>query len=167
MPRTIITSADLQGAIMLRSQPIGDSEAIRELGVGPLEESESERSLQNVSGNVPDSYLDKLIKYIPSEVVALYLSLDAICRSAPTEGWLRWPILILGVVMTPLYLWRVQSVTKIIQLVVSTLSFVVWTVALGGPFIELSWYKPIYGALLLPIFTFLVPLIDPGKNRLQ
>jgi hypothetical protein len=62
--------------------------------------------------------------------------------------------------MTPLYLFFVQKVKKAKQLILSTLSFAVWVFALGGPFTLLSWYDPLYGALLLPVFTFTISLFQ-------
>jgi len=55
--------------------------------------------------------------------------------------------------LTPLYLWRVQKILKIQQHVISLLSFIIWVFALGGPFAMYSWYNPVYGEILLPVFT--------------
>jgi hypothetical protein len=56
---------------------------------------------------------------------------------------------------------KITKVGDLLQLGISTIAFVVWVFALGGPFATVSWYQPIYGALLLPIFTFFVPMILP------
>ena len=34
--------------------------------------------------------------------------------------------------------------------------------ALGGPFAFLPWYQAVYGAVLLPLFTFIVGIIIPN-----
>ena len=168
MPRTIITKGDIQEARAAAGESsLDEVDDGAPIGVAKPRESSRRSAAKTALEITPDSYRDKLVKYIPAEVVALYLTLDVICRSNPTEGGLRWIILIFGCVVTPLYLWRIQRVRKPIQLVVSTAAFVVWTFALGGPFVSLSWYKAIYGALLLPMFTFLVPLIDPGNEPNQ
>jgi len=57
-----------------------------------------------------------------------------------------------------LYLWRLQKVMKIQQHIISLLSFVVWAFALGGPFALCAWYNPVYGSILLPVFTLLVSI---------
>jgi hypothetical protein len=36
--------------------------------------------------------------------------------------------------LTPLYLWRVSNVTNVPQIIVTTISYVVWVYTLGGPF---------------------------------
>jgi len=165
MARTIITKGDIAKAARIEAEISEESEDSVPIGAATFRESSGRQSLKSRTELTPDTYRDKLLKYIPAEVVALYLTLDLIWRStSEAEAWLRWLILIFGLVATPLYLWRIQRVRKWIQLLVSTVAFLVWTFALGGPFVSLSWYKAIYGALLLPMFTFLVPLIDPGNE---
>ncbi len=116
----------------------------------------------------PDSYISKLVKYIPSEVIALYLTLDSIIRSSeqaePIYHLLYWGILGFGLLVTPLYLHRIQKVKNLCQLLISTIAFAVWVIAIGGPFVNLDWYKPIYGAILLPTVTFLIPLFSPDRE---
>ncbi len=110
----------------------------------------------------PDDYLTKLIKYIPSEIIALYITLFGIATTAKTEipfELITWLIFLIGVIGTLLYLWRIAKVTNWLQLSISTISFVIWAFALGGPFANLSWYHPVYGALILPVYTFFIPIV--------
>jgi len=109
----------------------------------------------------PDDYLNKIIKYIPSEVVALYITLYGVALAAKNGipfGLITWLIFVVGVLGTVLYLWRIAKVNDRSQLLISTGAFVVWVFALGGPFSDLSWYHAVYGALLLPIYTFFIPI---------
>jgi len=113
----------------------------------------------------PDDYTDRLLKYIPAESVALYLTLQGIILSGAGEApnlntWL-WFILVIGLISTVLYQWRVLKIGKVVQLAVSTVAFGVWVFALGGAFASLSWYEPFIGSLTLVIFTFFAPLISP------
>lgn len=112
----------------------------------------------------PDDYKQKLYKYIPTEVIALYLTFDTLLRAAGEgKGFLPWLVCGFCFLATPLYLWRVAGVKRISQLAVSTLAYAVWAFALGGPFSALAWYKPIYGGILLPAYTFLIPVFGPGQ----
>ena len=77
--------------------------------------------------------------------------------------WL-WFAFGIGIICTPLYLWRVQQVSKRVQLAVSTAAFGVWVFALGGAFASLSWYEPFLGSMMLVVFTFFVPLISPDVS---
>ena len=108
-----------------------------------------------------DNYFERLFKYIPSEIILLYITCEKIILSqSKIPINLYWFIAIFCFVSTPLYLFFVAKVRKIPQIIVSTLSFAVWVFALGGPFSFISWYKPLYGAITLPIFTFLISFIQ-------
>jgi hypothetical protein len=115
-----------------------------------------------------DDYKDRLMKYIPAEVVSLYLFLAGLLRTVNEQdlrAHLEWGVFIISLLMTPLFLRIAQKVKKRHQLGISTASFVIWVLALGGPFTQLPypWYHPIYGALLLPIFTFTIPMWEAKK----
>ncbi len=110
----------------------------------------------------PDDNLTKIIKCIPSEVIVLYITLYGIASAAKTEipfNLIIWLIFVVGILGTILYLRRIAKVDDWTQIFISTGAFVVWIFALGGPFSNLSWYNPIYGALLLPIYTFFIPIV--------
>jgi len=110
----------------------------------------------------PDYYTDTLLKLVPAEVVAVWVTIKGIVASASqVPAWLPWIISALMLVLTPFYLRRVAKVTKLRQVALSTIAFVVWIFSLGGaPFGNLSWYNPLYGAILLPIYTFAVPIVN-------
>lgn len=109
-----------------------------------------------------DDYKDKLLKQIPAEAIAAYLTLDGVIRSSAhgsaIAAWL-WVAFFVGLTGTPLYLWRLQSVTSPVQLSVSTVSFALWVFALGGAFARYSWYNSWYASVVLVSFTFLVPAL--------
>ncbi len=113
-----------------------------------------------------DDYGTRVLKYIPAEVVTVYIAVQAvIAQSGSVEGsgtllWIAFGFLL---ALTPVYLWRVMHVTKPLQLVISTLSFAVWVFSLGGPFVSFTWYQPLYGAILLPLYTFAVGIIIPER----
>jgi hypothetical protein len=110
----------------------------------------------------PDDYTDRLLKLVPAEVVALWVTVSGIIASASkVPAWLPWIVFALMLVLTPFYLRRVAKVTKLRQVALSTIAFVVWIFSLGVvPFGDLSWYMPLYGAILLPIYTFAVPIVN-------
>jgi hypothetical protein len=119
-----------------------------------------------------DDYISRLIKYIPTEVIVVYLSVENIIKSTtpamdgtavPEQNiqGLYWGVFLFLLIMTPIYTLFVLKVTKRVQLVVSTIAFAVWVFSLGGPFEAVDWYDPIYGAVLLPLYTFAVGVIQP------
>ena len=117
-----------------------------------------------------DVYLSKLVKLIPAEAIAAYLTLEGIIRSA-ANPWLK-PILltialVIGLIGTPLYLRKFYCIDKRKQLVLSTLAFGVWVFAIGGVFAVMSWYEPYFGSIVLVAFTFFVPLVgDYGQSEM-
>lgn len=107
-----------------------------------------------------DKYQDRLLKLIPAEVIALYLTLAALAKSALTgQGATPWIVFGLCLVAVPVYLNRVSHVQKWMQLLVSTVAFVVWVFAIGGPFAGMKWYDPAWGGMAVASYTFLVPLL--------
>jgi hypothetical protein len=87
----------------------------------------------------PDTYRDKLFKFIPGEVVTLYVGLSSVVASANNAPhFLYWLIFFAGLIGTPVYLRRTQNVTSRTQLIVSTVAFAVWVFALGGPFADIE-----------------------------
>lgn len=146
MQRTIITPSDVAP---LTAGPSGE-------GGGPT--SSGRPSPKDTEA---DPYLSRLLKYIPAEVVAVYLTLEGIVKASqailPEQRFL-WGIFLFCLVATPIYLYKVMHVWRRGQLIVSTLAFGVWVFAIGGPFDFITWRPPV-GSLAIVVFTFLVPLL--------
>ena len=100
-------------------------------------------------------YLQKLVKLIPSEVILLYSAALAFM-----PGNLTAQLVIIGVctVLTPLYLLFAAKVKNYLQVVLSTLSFVVYSFASGGALTTAPWYQSWIPGLVLMLFTFIVPM---------
>lgn len=107
----------------------------------------------------PDCFNDRVLKYIPAEVITIYLTADGLTRAKP-PAW-SWIVFVLGLLGTVLYLRYGAGVGKPLQLAVSATIFVVWSLAIGGPFVHIHGYDPDFGAIALPFFTFLAGLIKP------
>jgi hypothetical protein len=114
-----------------------------------------------------DKYKDKLLKYIPADVVAIYLTLralvDAVSQPAPIQV-IYWVIFGIMFVITVPWQRNVARIAKWEQVWVGTGAFFFWAVSLGSPFTAQglgTWYQPVYGAMLLALYTFLIPLLVP------
>jgi hypothetical protein len=126
-------------------------------------QSETADKLPEGAAYIPtkDGYFDRLFKYIPAELVAGYIFVLGVLKQLTDDGEIKvfqWSLFVIFSILTPLYLWRVQKVLKLQQHVISLLSFIVWAFALGGPFVLCTWYNPVYGSILLPVFTLLVAI---------
>jgi hypothetical protein len=124
-------------------------------------------SLEGTPRPSPDTYKDRLLKYIPAEVVALYLTLHgsaAAARDTIPQAPVQWAIFAILLAATPLYTLRITKIPGAVpakrQAGIAMGAFLVWVFALGGPFTQLSWYQGIYGTLLLPLYTFFVPFVE-------
>ncbi len=144
MVRRVITSGDAMAAA-----PVG-AEAVKAAAPAPTAVAK------------PDDYTTRLLKYIPAEIVAAFLAISAIFNEADVAEVVPWVVFGVLLVMTPFYLWRVtrdpEKPLAMSQLVVGTIAFAIWVFALGGPFAELGWYEPIYGPILLIVYTLAIPI---------
>lgn len=107
-----------------------------------------------------DGYSEKLVKLVPGEVVTVYLALVSIAQAdSGLPTFIPWLIFAFGVIATYLYSHFTLKIRDARQVLVTVGAFCVWAIAIGGPFQQLDWYRETYGALILPIYTFLVPYI--------
>jgi|SRR6267378_8652686 len=117
------------------------------------------------SGSKPDDYFSRLLKYIPAEVVALYVSAEGVVPAGhPKRLMYLWAIFVFCSIATPVYMFftaRDETTKKPIwiQTLIATIAFPVWAYALGGPFTTLSWFEPFVGSLLLMAVTFTLGLV--------
>jgi hypothetical protein len=118
-----------------------------------------------------NSFLQVLLKLIPSEVIAVFIFIQGVMPPALLPHLV---VALLLVAITPIYLSRASGVTSRPQLIVSTLSLVVWIYAIGtGPlrFVRPPYYEPWHGAVALAVWTlvppiFLTPREEPkGRQR--
>ena len=112
-------------------------------------------------------YFERLIKFIPAEVVAFYIFLKSLVIHLNHDyiEMASWVILIVGIVGTILYLKNAAMVKNKLQISISTIAFVIWAFAIGGsPVTYLPGDekdKAIIISLILTIYTFFIPLIAP------
>jgi len=115
-----------------------------------------------------DTYINKLWKYIPADVVAFYIFVSGLISGvggASQQQLYYWIALGLGLVATFAWTIRQTQLSKqnpaYVQAAISTLAFGGWVFALGGPFTSFSWYTSVLGAIILAAFTLFIPLINP------
>jgi len=121
-----------------------------------------------------DSYPEKIIKNIPSEVIAFYI--PAIGAAAAGKDLINydfviWVIFLVALVGTFVYMRKTATkdlienkVTEHIgqkvfwKSVLATVAFLIWALYLGGPFVSIAGYST-YGTLLILGYTFFTPAI--------
>jgi len=113
------------------------------------------------------SYLSKVVRYIPGEVVAAYLVAYNALAAAPKVPLetILWIVVGVLTLVTPFWiLFATADPNKprpYYQAVAAMISFVIWVFALpASPFAMQSWYQPVYGFLMLLLGTFLMPILE-------
>ena len=110
------------------------------------------------------NYRDRLLKLIPSEIVAAYMVLAGIIP----EDKAKWGTLIVSIVLlvlVPFYLWKMQNVQRNSQVIFTMISFVVWLYSLGGPFEVWGLYEAWIGSIILVLWTLIIPLVVNPKSQ--
>jgi hypothetical protein len=125
-----------------------------------------------------DDYSDRFAKYIPAEVVTLYLALMAAAAQAPGnptsvewlvqhfgsnwQFWLNVVAFMAGLFATPADLYFRLKVRSRMHILICTGSFAVWALAIpDGLFKE---WPPVIRGFLLPIYTFGVARYKPTPD---
>lgn len=120
-------------------------------------------------GGVPevgeDQYKDKLLKFIPADIIAIYLTLHGLVPVLPADApkrTLYW--IIFFVILAIAIPWQrmVAKIQKWPQVWIGFGAFIVWAITVGDPFTHdnFSWYYNAYGAMILALYTFLIPLLE-------
>ncbi len=124
--------------------------------------------LQAVGGSQVDTYIDRVVKYIPADVVAAWVAATGIVKGSDLSDTvpILWVAFIFGIGVTAAWTWKQTTVEgekpAYKQIAISTVAFCVWVFALGGPLFEsMSWYHPVFGSLSLIAYTLAVGLLDP------
>jgi hypothetical protein len=110
----------------------------------------------------PDGYKDKLIKYVPAEVLAFYTPLAA-ALTARTD--LLITIAIAGLIATPIYLWYAASGKPKAErplkhfYVLSALAFVAWAMCTSALGVTLG-LSPVVASVILGITVLFLPPLD-------
>jgi hypothetical protein len=108
-----------------------------------------------------DEFLDRLMKYVPLEIIGAYLICEGIIKSTVTNGLIftLLGLFILGIVGTFFYVKYYLNVKRSIQIYMSMLGFIIWVFSIGGWFGELKFYVAVYGTIGVVIFAVMVKII--------
>jgi hypothetical protein len=113
-----------------------------------------------------EDYLGRVVKYIPAEIVTLYLSATGVVPNTNLHrSTFLWAIFAFCVVVTPVFMSIATrdagKKSLLTQVILSTIAFPIWAYALGGIFTTTPGYAPFIGSLMLMAATFLFGLVEP------
>lgn len=110
---------------------------------------------------VPDDYLNRLVKYIPPDVIATYSAISGILGSDSKMIVAQWVLFAIFIVLMWPYLSKVAKVTKWQQILISIGAFIAWFLAFPGDPLNngtITWWHTQYGSAILLLFVFVAPL---------
>jgi hypothetical protein len=116
-----------------------------------------------------DTYFDRIVKYIPVDIVGAWITTTGLIASANDvpKAKVLWIAFSVGLLLTAAWTYKQTAdpnkPTATTQIAVSVCSFLVWVFALGGPFVYLAFYRPIYGSLTIIVYSLAVGLITPRQ----
>lgn len=117
----------------------------------------------NSTTQTADDYLTKVLKYVPPEVVGLYLFVDNLIRTnVPDKSASTWQLFLLIAMLfiAGTYVWRVLKIVRPAQIVISVVGLAVYAFALGGWFATMTWYNSWYSSIALGVFALLVKFVQ-------
>jgi hypothetical protein len=125
-----------------------------------------------------DSYIERIAKYIPGEVLAFFIVINAILNQAVQTGGkgalmagipamtVAQGVLLVCMALVPLFVWYVREKGDawVINACVSTLAFPFWAYALGATAFVDHWDGNL-AAIALATFTVVSGLVSPRVRR--
>lgn len=107
------------------------------------------------------SYLSKVTRYVPGEIIALYIGITGLVPNGFPE-LLKW-LSIAIVLITPLWTLYATHIPgkplPIFQAIIATISFSLWAIATRGELL-LGANSPLYASLFGMLFAFITPMTE-------
>ena len=140
---------------------------------GPRSRDLAERGIPVIGMAPRDGYIDRLLKYIPAEIVALYLGVtNVIPPPLKAHRAALWVVSVISALCVPLYMYlsthKPNQPALWSQIVISSIAFPLWVFAIGGPFALHPWYDNYrwIAAVTICFATFLFGLYAPAPASL-
>ena len=114
------------------------------------------------------AYFGRLIKMIPAEVLALYVAIAPLAAKEHVALQIAIPAVCLGLVILS-RIFGTRRATDNVSIdpwtvVISSVAFLIWVYALGGPFTTLGAYNAVVACILVTVYTTAVPMIYRGDT---
>ena len=112
-----------------------------------------------------DGYFDRVLKYIPGEVVAGWVTITGIIASVSSgdNAVLLWVLFGVFMLLTAAYTWKLTNIAgqppAVKQIVIATIAFIIWAFALGGPFATIEGYTALWGSATLIVYTLAMGIV--------
>ena len=111
-------------------------------------------------------YLDRLLKMIPAEIVALYMIGSGMIPADRDIVLTIWAcICFVLVIIIRIYGTADTQNNKppqTIPIIISSVAFIIWVYSQGGPFARFNLYEPFIGSLAILFWSFVIPIFYKG-----
>jgi hypothetical protein len=121
-----------------------------------------------------DSYVSKMVIYIPTEIIAAYVAVSGFIKGLPLRQQFTWfCIVAVGMLLlTPAYLWSATASPgrkrTLAHPITGAIAFGAWVFATGGPFEHFQlapdgssgWYSRAIGSIVLVFVCLMLPVIE-------
>lgn len=132
-----------------------------------IKSANQQLQMQNVA---PNDFKDRLIKLIPAEIIAAYITISGLiigfAKNKPNadHSTLLWIVILILMIFTPVYLMKILGVSKKVQILFSTIGFLIWAFATASPYTKdiLGFSFELIASLILILYTLLIPLFYKG-----
>lgn len=123
--------------------------------------------IATAEGSNADDFLGRLVKYIPAELVGLYVAARGVVPK-DADATVFWIVAACAWIFVPLYFWfattRDGKPPLKTQVALASIAFPVWVFAIGGlPVTSWSWYDAhqYVASIVLMFVTVAFGLIQP------
>jgi len=109
-----------------------------------------------------DDFLDRLMKYVPIEVIGLYtvieVNLKGLVEQQNLKNWLLG-LLVLSLICTFLYVKYYLKVIRTMQVFMSVLAVGIWVFSIGGWFGEFDFWAAGWGVIAVAIYAVIIKIM--------
>lgn len=106
--------------------------------------------------NDSDNFREMILKKIPSETVLGIIAANGAIL-AMDEGTAQtvflWVAFAIFLIATPFWLYFGMNVKKPLQIISSSVAFVIWAMTMEGAFTTITGYELYYGTIILTLYT--------------
>jgi len=117
---------------------------------------------ERIAQPAADDYLDRLMKYVPVEIVGIYtiieVNLKSLIIDANLGTWLLG-LLIFGLIATFFYVRFYLKIVRWVQVLLTDLGFAVWVFTIGGWFDTLDFWKAEWGIIATVIYLLITKIV--------
>lgn|GEM_PF-2866376 len=109
----------------------------------------------------PDSTADVLMKLLPAETTAAYLTIVGATRDIINPGTVNWVIGagVVLMILTPVYMWFAGKVRNFLHLAATMVGFGVWAMGIGWPLQQRFRYEAWQIGIVLVLYSVVLVIV--------